>query len=296
MDVLVTTINLAAIYSLVAVGIALAWAGLGFLNLAHGATFAAAGYGAWWASNNIVSETSAPAAQSAVTLAAGIVVGAVAGAIICLVVFLPLDGRLNFDTRTMIATLALTFIGTNVYQLVFGPRTKELPFLFGTDKFDLAGTKITADKSGAIISVTILMALLVTALARTRIGLAVRALTQNSEGAAIVGIGRKQAAFAILMAAGALAGVASVLLSQVFYVAPNAGFLPLVKGMIVALLGGLGSISGTVIAALMVGATEALTARYLNQGYVLMTLFGLIVVVLTIRPRGVGGLLEATRA
>ena len=289
MDILVTTINLGAIYALVAVGIALAWAGLGFLNLAHGATYAAAAYGAWWAAQNISDHAS-------VVLLAGILLGAVSGAIICLVVFLPLDGKVAFDTRTLIATLALTFIGTNVYQLVFGPRTKDLPSPFGRDGFDLGSTVITADKSGAIISAVVLLSLLVVALAKTRIGLAVRALTQNTEGAALVGIGRKQAAFAILIVAGALAGFAAVLLGQVFNASPNAGFIPLIKGMIVALLGGLGSISGTVIAALMVGATEALTARYLDQSYVLMTLFGLIVVVLLIRPRGVGGLLETTRA
>lgn len=289
MDVLVTTINLASIYALVAVGIALAWAGLGFLNLAHGVTFASAGFGAYWAAEHISD-------HPAVVLLGGIIMGTVAGAIVCAVVFLPLDGRPAFDTRTMIATLALVFIGTNTLQLVFGPRNKPLPLIFGSDKIEVGGYTITADKSGAIICAVVLLSLLVLALAKTRIGLAVRALTQNSEGAQLVGIGRTQAAFAILMTAGALAGFAAVLLSQVFYIAPNSGFIPLVKGMIVALLGGLGSISGTVIAALMVGATEALTARYLDQSYVLMTLFGLIVVVLLIRPRGVGGLLEATRA
>ena len=50
-DVIVTTLNLAAIYGLVAVGISITWAGLGFLNLAQGTTFAIAGYGAWWASD-----------------------------------------------------------------------------------------------------------------------------------------------------------------------------------------------------------------------------------------------------
>ena len=76
-----------------------------------------------------------------------------------------------------------------------------------------------------------------------------RALTQNPEGAALVGIGRKQAAFAILIVSGALVGFAAVLLSQIFYPEPNIGYLPLVKGLIVALLGGLGSVLGTVIAA-----------------------------------------------
>lgn len=289
MDVLVTTINLAAIYGLIGVGISLTWAGLGFLNLAHGVTFGAAGYGAWWASQNISD-------SSAVVLLAGIIVGALAGMIICVVVFLPLDGRVNWDTRSMIATLALSIIGTNVFLEVFGPQNKQLPLVFGSDQFRIGETVITADKSGAIISAAVLMGLLVLALMGTRMGLGVRAMTQNKEGAALVGISRKQAAFAILAVSGLLAGFAAVLLSQVFYVSPNAGFAPLVKGLIVALLGGLGSIPGTVIAAILVGACEALTARYLDQSYVLLTLFALIAIVLIVRPRGVAGILETSRA
>jgi branched-chain amino acid transport system permease protein len=286
---LVTTINLAAIYGLLGIGISLTWAGLGFLNLAHGVTFAAAGYGAWWAQENISDHPS-------VIFLGGIVVGALAGAIICLTVFLPLDGRPNWDFRSIIASLGLAIIGVNTYLVVFGPAQKSIDFLFGTTKFEIGGTTITATKSGAIISASVVMILLVVGLVRSRIGLGVRALTQNPEGAALVGIGRKQAAFAVLMVSGALAGFAAVLLSQVFYPEPNIGYLPLLKGLIVALLGGLGSVPGTVIAALLVAATEAVTIHYLDASWTLLTQFALIAVVLLVRPRGVAGILEATRA
>jgi branched-chain amino acid transport system permease protein len=286
---LVTTINLAAIYGLLGLGISLTWAGLGFLNLAHGVTFAAAGYGAWWAQENISDHPS-------VIFLGGIVVGALAGAIICLTVFLPLDGRPNWDFRSIIASLGLAIIGVNTYLVVFGPQRKSIDFLFGTTKFELGGTTITASKSGAIISASVVMILLVIGLVRSRIGLGVRALTQNPEGAALVGIGRKQAAFAVLMVSGALAGFAAVLLSQVFYPEPNIGYLPLLKGLIVALLGGLGSVSGTVIAAILVAATEAVTIHYLDASWTLLTQFALIAVVLLVRPRGVAGILESSRA
>jgi branched-chain amino acid transport system permease protein len=95
---------------------------------------------------------------------------------------------------------------------------------------------------------------------------------------------------------GALAGFAAVLLSQIFYPDPNIGYLPLVKGLVVALLGGLGSILGTVIAALLVAATEAVTVHYLNSSWVLVTQLVLIAVVLLVRPRGVAGIPEASRA
>ncbi len=286
---LITTINLAAVYGLIGVGISLTWAGLGFLNLAHGVTFAASLYGAWWAQENISDHAS-------VIFLGGIVVGAFAGAVVWLSVFLPLDGKKNWDMRSIIASLGLAIIGVNTFLLVFGPQRKAIEYLFGTSKFELGGSTITADKSGAIISASVVMLLVVIALVKSRIGLGVRALTQNAEGAALVGIGRKQAAFAILTVSGMLAGFAAVLLSQIFYPEPNIGYLPLLKGLIVALLGGLGSIPGAVVAALLVGATEAVTAHYLDQSWILLTQFGLIAVVLLVRPRGVAGILEATRA
>jgi branched-chain amino acid transport system permease protein len=286
---LVTTVNLAAVYGLLGIGISLTWAGLGFINLAHGVTFAAAGYGAWWAQENISDHAS-------VIFLGGLVIGALAGAIIWLSVFLPLDGKPNWDFRSIVASLGLSIIGVNTYLLVFGPQRKGIEFLFGTTKFEVGGTTITADKSGAIISATVVIVLVVIGLVRSRIGLGVRALTQNPEGAALVGIGRKQAAFAILVTSGVLAGFAAVLLSQIFYPDPNIGYLPLLKGLIVALLGGLGSILGTVIAAVLVAATEAVTINYLDASFVLLTQFGLIAVVLLLRPRGVAGLLEGTRA
>ncbi|MCC6222575.1 MAG: branched-chain amino acid ABC transporter permease [Thermoleophilia bacterium] len=286
---LITTINLAAVYGLIGVGISLTWAGLGFLNLAGGVTFAASLYGAWWAQENISDHAS-------VIFLGGIVLGAVSGAIVWLSVFLPLDGKKNWDMRSIIASLGLAIIGTNTFLLVFGPQRKAIEYLFGTSKFKIGGATVTADKSGAIISATVVMALVVVALMRSRMGLGVRALTQNPEGAALVGISRRQAAFAILTVSGMLAGFAAVLLSQIFYPEPNIGYLPLLKGLIVALLGGLGSIGGAVIAALLVGATEAVTAHYLDQSWILLTQFGLIALVLLVRPRGVAGILEASRA
>jgi len=286
---LITTINLAAVYGLIGVGISLTWGGLGFLNLAHGVTFAASLYGAWWAQENISDHAS-------VIFLGGIVVGAFAGAVVWLSVFLPLDGKKNWDMRSIIASLGLAIIGVNTFLLVFGPQRKAIEYLFGTSKFKIGGSTITADKSGAIISASVVMLLVVLALVKSRIGLGVRALTQNPEGAALVGIGRRQAAFAILTVSGILAGFAAVLLSQIFYPEPNIGYLPLLKGLIVALLGGLGSIPGAVVAALLVGATEAVTAHYLDQSWILLTQFALIAVVLLVRPRGVAGILEVTRA
>ena len=289
MEVLVSALNLSAIYALVAIGLSLSWAGLGFLNLAHGVTFAVAGYGAWWVAENLSSSGGA-------VLAGGIVVGAIGGAVIWLTVFLPLDGRKNFDMRGIIATLALSYLGTNALLTIFGSRNRVVPEIFGTGQFELGGAIITADRSGTIITAAGLLAVVALAMHGTRAGLAVRALTQNPEGAKLVGIDRRSTALAVLVSSGCLAGAAAAMLSQTFYVSSNAGYVPLIKGLVVALLGGFGSIPGTIVAAFLVGGAEAITLAYLGGQYVFLTLFGLIVAVLMTRPRGIAGLLETTRA
>ena len=92
-----------------------------------------------------------------------------------------------------------------------------------------------------------------------------------------------------------MAGLAAVLLSQNYFVSPFAGTTPLVKGMVVALAGGLGSVAGALIAAVLIGFIEAVTAVSLGGQYVLITQFLFIIAVLLIRPRGIGGMIEHSR-
>ena len=289
-DVLITTVFLAAVYSLVALGLSLTWAGLGFLNLAHGITFSTAAYGAWWASVNI-------SGNPLVVLAGGTVVGALVGIVIFLLVFLPLDGRRNFDLRSLIATLAIALAGENILLDRFGPQPRTFPALFDwLDPIRISGTNVTSDQQGAVLSAAILVIAFVALLTGSRIGLGVRALTQNVEGATLVGIDRRTAAIAILVVSGALVGLAAVLLGPVYFVSYNNGLQPMIKGLTVAMLGGLGSVRGTIIAAVIVAFVEAMTATYIGAEKVLVALFLLIAVVLLVRPRGIAGILETTRA
>ena len=147
-----------------------------------------------------------------------------------------------------------------------------------------------------MLAALVLVTAFVGLLGGSRIGLGVRALTQNVEGARLVGIDRRTAAFAILLTSGALVGVAAVLLGPVYFVSYDNGLQPMIKGLTVAMLGGLGSVRGTVLAAIIVAFVEATTATYIGAQFVLVSLFLLIAVVLLVRPRGLAGILETTRA
>jgi branched-chain amino acid transport system permease protein len=179
----------------------------------------------------------------------------------------------------------------------FGPRNRGLPKVFGFGRWELWDTKIRYDQAGTILGAGLVMMLTLAWLRYSRRGLEVRAMMQNAEGAAYSGISRQATALPVLMLTGALAGVAAALLSQTIFVSPTAGVIPLVKGLTIALLGGLGSVAGAVAGAVLIGFLEAIVGAipFLGQRYVMFATFSFIILVLIFRPRGIGGLLDNTR-
>jgi branched-chain amino acid transport system permease protein len=129
----------------------------------------------------------------------------------------------------------------------------------------------------------------------SRRGLEIRAMMMNPHAASIVGIGVRTTGLSVMALTGGLAGLAAILLAQTYYISPFAGVIPMIKGLSVALCGGLGSVAGAVIAAVLLGVNEALTARLIGGQYVLITQFLLIIIILLIRPRGIAGILDRAR-
>ena len=298
-------LNLAAIYGLMAIGISILWSSIGMINMAHGATFAVSGYAAWLVSGAmkpvIAAELGktllANLALAGVTVGTGIVAGALFGAIIYLLAFLPIHDKPNFAVRSLIVTLAINLASVQLLLWYFGPRNRALPKLFGFGKFEILGVSIRYDQAGAIVSTAIILALVLLWLRISRKGLEIRAMMQNPEGAVLSGISVRWTALPVTMLTGALAGLAAILLSQTIFVSPTSGALPLIKGLTIALLGGLGSVPGAVMGAVVIGFLEAIVGAipFLGQRYVLFSQFLFIITFLIIRPRGIGGLLDETR-
>jgi branched-chain amino acid transport system permease protein len=285
---LLTAVSLASIYGLLALGISIIWSSLGMINLAQGFTFTVAGYGAWLVAQNISTNGFA-------VVAGGVLTGALAGALTGVLAFIPLYDKPNFPLRSLIATLAISLIGGQCLLWLFTPRVKALPKIFGVGSVHIGPATASYDKIGAIACSAILLLMTLSWMKGSRRGLEIRAMMQNPEGAALVGVGLRSTAMSVMIVTGAMAGLASVLLSQTYFISPFAGSTPLVKGMVVALAGGLGSIAGALIAAVLIGAVEAFTAVELGGQYVLITQFLFIIAVLLVRPRGIAGMIEHSR-
>jgi branched-chain amino acid transport system permease protein len=286
--ILSNAITLACIYGTLAIGISLTWSSLGLVNMAYGFIFALSGYGAWLASVNI-------SPHPAIVMAAGILTGAVGGVLVCLIAFIPIHDKPNFPLRALIATLAISLVGNQALLWYFGPRAKSLPRLFGNWNADIFGVVVTSDKLGASVSAIMLLTMILLWMRSSRRGLEIRAMMMNPHAASIVGIGVRSTGLSVMALTGSLAGLAAVLLAQTYYVAPFSGITPMIKGLSIALVGGLGSVPGAIIGAMMLGVNEALTSTLLGGQYVLITQFLLIIVVLLARPRGIAGILDKAR-
>ena len=279
-----------SIYALMTVGLTLIYGTLRTLNMAHGALLMIGGYVAWLA---LQLAGIPPAAGLLLAMGATFLVGMA----IERVSVRPLIGKPGFDFEmtSFISTFAVTVVLQNAALLIFGARNKALPPLVGGRLELVAGVSVTRHSVLMAIVALALLAGLQAFLTRTRYGLAIRAVAQQLDAARLMGVPAERVYSLTMGVACALAGIAGVLLASVFFVSPNSGDLPLLKGLIVAIFGGLGSVRGTVLAAFLIGLLEALVSLYLGVKWSLPVLFLFIMVVLLVRPSGLLGKPEEAR-
>ena len=279
---------LGSIYALMAMGFTLVYGALRFLNLALGALFTLGGYVAW-----LVAGQWGLAAMLGIV--AAFVVVAFVGAGSYQAVFRPMIGRPGWDITTIIASLGLGIVIENVILIGFGPRNKSIPLLLegGFRVGDLLRVQYQQLLTLAVsLVILLLMGLFLT---RSRHGLAIRAVAQNRDAAYLVGTPVHRV-FAIVMAISAgLTAVAGVLLSAVFFLNPGVGLAMGLRGLIVTIFGGLGSIVGTLYAAFVIGLLESYVSMYLGARWALPALFAFLIAVLIVRPGGIAGLAEEAR-
>lgn len=274
-------IVLGSLYALMASGLSLVWTTLGVFNFAHGALMMIGAFVAW-----TVSE--AMGLGLAAGLVAGVGAAALLGIIIEFLLVRPFYGRPNMLLITVMTTLAAMIVLEKSAQIIWGARLKQLPRLIDGD-VSIFGAVISAHEALIIgIAPLILIALWMFA-TRTATGRSLRAVGQNQDAAALLGI-NVPLTFAMAFGLGAaLAGLTGVLLGGVRFITPNLGVEPLVKAMIVVIFGGLGSLGATVGAAFVIGLSEAFLILVIGLYWTPFVLFLGLILVLVLRPNGLFG-------
>jgi len=281
--VFVSGIVLASVYALMASGLSLVWTTLGIFNFAHGALMTLAAYIAWTVSD---------AAGLGLWLGVGIAI-AVAAVVGVGILMERLVVRPFYDHRDILLITVMTTLAAMIFiekgsQLVWGARLKQLrPIVPGQVNFLF--TTISAQEALIIAVAPVILALLWLFLRNSRLGRGIRAVGQNANAAKLIGIDVSRLFIITFALSAALAGLTGVLLGSVRMVTPAFGSEPLVKALIIVIFGGLGSLSGTILAAYLIGLLEAALVFFIGIYWAPSMIFVLLIVILLLRPQGLLG-------
>ena len=284
LQTLVSTIVQGSMLALITVGMSLIYGTLRVLNMAQGVMVMVGGFAAY----TFLQAFDLPVWTALIFAAA---VTFVLGVLSYYAGVFPLVGRrgVDFEMTAFISTFAIATIVQSVVLWIFGPRQKPFPVLI-VGRLDLTD-EVSITYHSLLTAVSAIGALLLLGLflVRSRYGLAITAVAQNLDAARLMGIPTRRVYVVTMGIAAALAGVAGVLLAPLYFVYPNSGDLPLLQALVVAIFAGLGSIRGTIIAAYIIGFTQAAVSIYWSSTYAPPVLYAVILVVLIIRPYGIAG-------
>ncbi len=278
---LVSGLVLGSLYALMASGLSVVWTTLGVFNFAHGALMMIGAFVAWTVSEAL-------GLGLLMGIAAGTASAAIIGVIIERLLVRPFYGNRNMLLITVMTTLAAMIIMEKTALILWGARLKQLPRLI-EGEVSILGATISAHEAVMIVLAPLLLLALWQFTVRSTAGRSLRAVGQNQESAALIGID-VPVAFALAFGlSAALAGLTGSLLGSIRFITPVMGAEPLVKAMIVVIFGGLGSLGATAGAAYLIGFIEALLILWVGLYWTPFMLFLLMIVVLVFRPNGIFG-------
>lgn len=284
-QILLTALQIGAIYVLFSLGLTLIFGVMRVVNFAHGQFFTLAALlvaviDPWFAARGF----SGPLAYVA-AVGAGIAAAILLGAVVYRFGFKYFQRDL---TGSFILSVGLVLLCEGVFLDVFGGSVRVVPPIVKGD-VQLFGSAIAAQRlvlGGVAVVCTVLLYVL---LATTRFGKAMRAVAIDHEAAMLQGIPCERIAFQGFLLATTLGAVAGAIIAPISAVTPVVGADYLVKGFIAVIIGGLGSVPGAIVGSLFIALVESVGGFLYDPSIANMAIFVLVMIVLMVRPNGLLG-------
>ena len=266
------------IYVLMALGLTLIFGIMHIMQFAHGEIYMIGAYVVYYL-------TAAVKLPLVVATALSMLVMAAAGLILERIIFRPLK---EDWLSAVVATTGLTLMLQSGAVVVFGLYERTIPLL-AHGPFNIAGIMVPKDRVIAVVVAIGLSLFLYLFLKTTKYGQAMVASAQNPEGAVLQGISPNKMA-AMAMAIGcALAAAGGTLAGSLFALSPFMGLPPLVKGMTIIVIGGMGSLPGAFIAGMILGFIDGLVPILFGHAWAAMGPLLLVIIILVLKPQGFFG-------
>jgi branched-chain amino acid transport system permease protein len=283
-DIIISGLILGGMYAMVAVGLTLQYGVSRIMNLAYGEVLVAGAFAAYWlyASYSI---------SPLVGLFVIVPVAFGANWLIYTVLLTPLVRRAKnrevLEGDSILFTFGLLFVLQGIGLAIFGSQYYSAGYL--RFPVDLLGLAVPANRLVAAIVAAFIGGVLYLALTRTRAGMAVRAVAVDPRAARLVAIDVNRLSALAFAAGGALCAGAGVLVAMFQTFSVSGGVVFTMKALVIVIMGGVGNLGGTLVAALILGMTEVIVGRLIDPGLTLATNFVIFLAVLLIRPAGIFG-------
>lgn len=281
---LVNGLSLGCVYALFALGFTLVFGVLGVINLSHGAVFMVGAYAAERA-------TAGLGWGIAGAMVFAFVFAGCVGLLVDVLVLRRLRARQAPHLIPMVATIGVAIVINSAAQGIFGAQNRRYPEeVISHAAYTFGNIQVTVLELGIMLASALLMAGLLIALRGTQIGRGLRAVAESPRAAYLVGIDVEKMFYLTSFIAAGLGGVAGVLIALYSNaVFPLMGQPMLHKGIAVIILGGMGDIRGAMLGGLFLGFAEVLSVAYVGSTSRDAVAFGLLFLVLLVRPNGMFG-------
>lgn len=287
---LINGLSLGSIYALIALGYTMVYGILKFINFAHGEVFMLGAFSGYYLAQAFgVESSNLPMAM--VILLLTMIITAAIGVIIEKLAYRPLRNSSKL-------TVLITAIGVSLFlqytgQLIFGAAPRSFPNILEGYTFIFAGAQIDSNQIVVIVSSILLMLALRFIVMKTRIGTAIRAVSNNMTASSLMGINIDRVISFTFVLGSSLAGAAGILYSINYpSIDPLMGLLPGLKAFIAAVLGGIGNFPGAALGGLVIGVIETLTVGYLSPTFRDAVAFAILIIILIFKPTGLLGTKE----
>ena len=269
-----------SIYALVALGYSMVYGIILLLNFAHGDIIMVGAYAAFYAMTNFH-------LHPIVSVIIAVITSTLLGVVIEKVAYTPL--RKAPGLSLLITAIGISFLLENGAQLLFGSDTKSMdPIVPGN--ISLGSVTISNAALLTIIVTIIAMAALTVVVQKTKLGKAMRAVSEDMGAAQLMGISLNRTISFTFAIGSALAAIAGVLLCSFnTSLMPTTGSMPGIKAFTAAVFGGIGSIPGAFLGGLLLGIIEAMAQAYISTNLANSIVFAVLIVVLLVKPAGLLG-------
>jgi branched-chain amino acid transport system permease protein len=286
---IINGLNLGAVYALIALGYTMVYGVLQLINFAHSEVYMVGAFAGFYGSN-LLRLTDQPGWSSfAITLLIAIVVCSILGLLIERFAYRPLRNapKLNALITAIGVSLFLQFFG----QVVFGADPKFFPqVLEDRTLFQMGAIQIQLFDVTILSVALVAMASLHFLIQHTRTGLAIRAVSFSFRSATLMGINVNRVIAITFIIGSSLAGIAAVLVALKYpKIDPLMGMLYGLKAFVAAVLGGIGNFRGAVLGGLLMGLSESMVVAYMSSSLRDALAFGLLILILLLRPSGLLG-------